>query len=255
MFLLIYRLTRNSPAPPLYPLTFLVQQSSSGTDAISLPSAVYLASPSQPPAVLVQRSTSSCTVSLQPAAQHQLLLSLTLQLSVSSDASASSLSSIAFAASRRPCPAIHQQLKVSLQPAAQHQLLLSLTLKLSVSSDAVAALTLFLFRKQYIQHRLRSFSPSLSSYPAAVLGLFPSSQQSIQDRHHSLSLSARVQRSSGTTSIVSLLEAALLQQPMVITGNSQVWRCEKSIAGNQFLRALRFTPRESEKSYVLCMNV
>ena len=61
MFLLIYRLTRNSPAPPLYPLTFLVQQSSSGTDAISLPPA-------------------------------------------------SSLSSIAFAASRRPCPAIHQQL-------------------------------------------------------------------------------------------------------------------------------------------------
>ena len=204
MFLLIYRLTRNSPAPPLYPLTFLVQQSSSGTDAISLPPAVYLASPSQPLAVLVQRSTSSCTVSLQPAAQHQLLLSLTLQL--------------------------------------------------SVSSDAVAALTLFLFRKQYIQHRLRSFSPSLSSYPAAVLGLFPSSQQSIQDRHHSLSLSVRVQRSSGTTSIVSLLEAAL-QQPMVISGNSQVWRCEKSMAGNQFLRALRFTPRESEKSYVLCMNV
>ena len=207
MFLLIYRLTRNSPAPPLYPLTFLVQQSSSGTDAISLPPAVYLASPSQPLAVLVQRSTSSCTVSLQPAAQHQLLLSLTLQL--------------------------------------------------SVSSDAVAALTLFLFRKQYIQHRLRSFSPSLSSYPAAVLGLFPSSQQSIQDRHHSLSLSVRVQRSSGTTSINCLstkLEAAL-QQPMVISGNSQVWRCEKSMAGNQFLRALRFTPRESEKSYVLCMNV
>ena len=199
MFLLIYRLTRNSPAPPLYPLTFLVQQSSSGTDAISLPPAVYLASPSQPLAVLVQRSTSSCTVSLQPAAQHQLLLSLTLQL--------------------------------------------------SVSSDAVAALTLFLFRKQYIQHRLRSFSPSLSSYPAAVLGLFPCSQQSIQDQHH-----VRVQRSSGTTSIVSLLEAAL-QQPMVFTGNSQVWRCEKSMAGNQFLRALRFTPRESEKSYVLCMNV
>ena len=139
MFLLIYRLTRNSPAPPLYPLTFLVQQSSSGTDAISLPPAVYLASPSQPLAVLVQRSTSSCTVSLQPAAQHQLLLSLTLQL--------------------------------------------------SVSSDAVAALTLFLFRKQYIQHRLRSFSPSQSSYPAAVLGLFPSRQQSIQDRLHSLSLS------------------------------------------------------------------
>ena len=205
MFLLIYRLTRKRPAPPLYPLTFLVQRSSSGTDAISLPPAVYLASPSQPLAVLVQRSTSSCTVSLQPAAQHQLLLSLTLQL--------------------------------------------------SVSSDAVAALTLFLFRKQYIQHRLRSFSPSLSSYPAAVLGLIlPSRQQSIQDRHHSLSLSVRVQRSSGTTSVVSLLEAAL-QQPMVISGNSQVWRYEKSMAGNQFLRALRFTPRESEKSYVLCMNV
>ena len=205
MFLLIYRLTRNSPAPPLYPLTFLVQRSSSGTDAISLPPAVYLASPSQPLAVLVQRSTSSCTVSLSSAAQHQLLRSLTLQL--------------------------------------------------SVSSNAVAALTLFLFRKQYIQHRLRSFSPSLSSYPAAVLGLSPSRQQSIQDRHRSLlSLSVRVQRSSGTTSIVSLLVAAL-QQPMVITGNSQVWRCEKSIAGNQFLRVLRFTPRESEKSYVLCMNV
>ena len=94
MFLLIYRLTRNSPAPPLYPLTFLVQRSSSGTDAISLPPAVYLASPSQPLAVLVQRSISSCTVSLQPAAQHQLLLSLTLQLSVSSDAVASGTDTI-----------------------------------------------------------------------------------------------------------------------------------------------------------------
>ena len=69
-------------------------------------------------------------------------------------------------------------------------------------------------------------------------------------------LAFRVQRSSGssTTSVVSLLVAAL-QQPIVITGKSQVWRCEESMAGNQFLRVLRFTPRRSEESYVLCMNV
>ena len=63
MFLLIYRLTRNSPAPPLYPIASLVQRSSSGTDAISLPPAVYLALPLQPLAVLVQRSR-SCTLPL-----------------------------------------------------------------------------------------------------------------------------------------------------------------------------------------------